>query len=362
MGNWLLLIAFGQGVFLALALIAVRQPQPSRLPARLLAALVLVFALIIGHAWLAGAGRFDQSPRLASAIAPLPLLIGPLLWLHLCSLLRAERARRAWAWHFLPFGLALVAWLPHYLGMAPAAAAGERGALPWYLAGFGLAKAVLIVAYLLPSHRLIAEARQAQTGWALLGPMHALVRGLLVGLLGVAALFVAEAAGLPVPVSSDNAGATVLTLFVYSLALCAMRLPMAPAPATSPAATTKPAPDVGELVPFLDKLRQSMERDEMFRDGELSLEQLASHLALTPHELSRLVNQVCQVSFQEYLNAYRVAALKQAMLAPQNDGATILDLAMAAGFNSKSSLNRVFKQHTGMTPTQFRQQGMVDPG
>lgn len=96
----------------------------------------------------------------------------------------------------------------------------------------------------------------------------------------------------------------------------------------------------------------------MYRDGALTLEQLTHHLALTPHELSQLINQSFQMNLQEFLNGYRVAALQQALRddtsRPADARRTILDLALGAGFNSKSSLNRVFKTHTGMTPTQFR--------
>jgi len=33
---------------------------------------------------------------------------------------------------------------------------------------------------------------------------------------------------------------------------------------------------------------------------------------------------------------------------------TFLELALSAGFNSKSSFNRVFREMTGMTPSQYR--------
>ena len=64
----LLLLAIGQGLFLVGALLV--KPDPSmRLPNRLLASLVLVLVLIIGHAWLGLDGGFARFPALVWAIA-----------------------------------------------------------------------------------------------------------------------------------------------------------------------------------------------------------------------------------------------------------------------------------------------------
>ena len=105
---------------------------------------------------------------------------------------------------------------------------------------------------------------------------------------------------------------------------------------------------------FLASLARCMDGDGLFRNGELTLEQLAEQVAVTPHELSQLINDACGANFQEYLNRYRVEALKSALHDPRHAGDTILDLALASGFNSKSALNRAFKKHTGLTPSEFR--------
>ena len=51
----------------------------------------------------------------------------------------------------------------------------------------------------------------------------------------------------------------------------------------------------------------------------------------------------------------------EALRDPARCESTILDLAMASGFNSKSALNRVFKAHAGMTPGEFRRQEQALP-
>ena len=358
----LLLLAVGQGLFLAASLVL--GPDPAlRLPNRLLAALLLVLVAIIGHAWLGVNARFGDYPQLASAIATLPLLMGPLLWLYLRSLLQGATLSWRSSLHALPFALALLAWAPYYFQPPEwkLALLAGRSHLPWYLAAFGALKALHLAGYLLACYRLIRRGTQAEPTLALVRSLHRLTLWLGGGLAIDAALFAAEVLEWPTPVSSDLWGAVVLIGFVYGLAFYAMRLPLGYQPPLPLAVVTPPSESLlspSERTQFLQKLTDSMEHAQMYRDGALTLEQLAHHLALTPHELSQLINQSFQMNLQEFLNGYRVAALRQALRddtsRPADARQTILDLALGAGFNSKSSLNRVFKTHTGMTPTQFR--------
>lgn len=353
-----LLLAVGQGLFLASSLL-LGPDKALRLPNRLLAVLLLVLVAIIGHAWLGVNGLFGDYPHLTSAIATLPLLVGPLLWLYLRSLLQGATVSWRSGVHGLPFILALLAWAPYYL-QSPEwklALQAARNHLPWYLAAFGALKALHLAGYLLACYRLIRRCSQAEPTRGLVRSLYRLTLWLGAGLTIDAAVFMAEILEWPVPVSSDLWGAAVLIGFVYGLAFYAMRLPLGYQPPLPLAEVSTPSesrlsPD--ERAQFLQKLTHSMEHGQMYRDGALTLEQLAQHLALTPHELSQLINQSFQMNMQEFLNGYRVTALQQAMGDGANAKSTILDLALGAGFNSKSSLNRVFKIHTGKTPTQFR--------
>ena len=356
----LLLLAIGQGLFLGGALL-VRPHSSLRLANRLLAGLVLVLVLIIGHAWLGLDGGFGRFPKLAGAIAPLPLLIGPLLWLYLRAVLHPQGLPR-WAWaHLGPFALALLVWVP-YLVLGPAphmATAPEPNRLPWALGLFGALKSLHLGLYLLLCWRLVAHADSQSPGQPLVQSLRRLTLGLGAGLAVTALLFALEALGLAPPVSSDVAGAVALTGFVYGVAFYAMRLPLGYRPAVLEPGGRQAEPGASLLSPqdtarFLSSLDACMRQDQAYRDGELSLEQLAQRLALTPHELSQLINQSFGMNLSDYLNGFRVTALQAALSDPAQQSATVLELALAAGFNSKSSLNRVFKKHTGQTPTEFR--------
>ncbi|MES3021200.1 MAG: helix-turn-helix transcriptional regulator [Pseudomonadota bacterium] len=358
---WLFVIAGGQGLFLCTSLLTNTRAD-LRVANRLLSALVFVFVLIIAHACLSMQGMFGRYPHAASAIVALPLLIGPLLLLYLRNILDdAPFTGRSWR-HFAPFALALLAWTPYYLQSAEAKLAimQSQTRVPPYIIAFALLKAVHLGAYLIASYRLVARARRAHPEEKLFQGLHRLTLLLGLGIAIDALIFVLENIYPAFPVSSDTFGALVMIGFVYGLAHLAMRMPLdyrpAPLPEPEPA---RPSYAASQLTPddsarYLRELSTCMEVEHAYRDGELSLEALASRIGMSSHEMSQLVNQSCGMNFQEYLNSFRVSELKTAMRDPQLAGASILDLGLAAGFNSKSSLNRAFKKHAGMTPSEFR--------
>lgn len=106
-----------------------------------------------------------------------------------------------------------------------------------------------------------------------------------------------------------------------------------------------------ELVRELETL---MTDKQLYRDGSLTSQTLADALGVTPHLLSQVLNVHVGKSFYAFVNGYRVEALMAALEDPAERGRGVLELALDAGFNSKSTVNSVFKKLTGMTPTQFR--------
>ena len=202
--------------------------------------------------------------------------------------------------------------------------------------------------------------RRAEAGPLVTGLARLMKIWLAGGVLSVAALGI-EFLDIDLPMSGDAVGGLGLMCFVYATALLALRVPLGYRPQAEPAPAPKPRYANSRLSDadrsqFLASLTQCMEGRQLFRDGELSLEQLAAEVAVTPHELSQLINDACGANFQEYLNRYRVAALQRALHDPRQAGDSILDLALASGFNSKSALNRAFKKQTGVTPSEFRGQ------
>jgi putative ABC transport system permease protein len=101
-------------------------------------------------------------------------------------------------------------------------------------------------------------------------------------------------------------------------------------------------------------LKKAMKAGLYYQDPELSLSSLAEKLKLGPHELSRIINTVLKKSFNDFIGEYRVADVVQKMQDPAYDHLTLLGIAFESGFNSKTTFNRTFKQITGKSPVEYK--------
>ncbi|MEM8642276.1 MAG: helix-turn-helix domain-containing protein [Cyanobacteria bacterium P01_G01_bin.54] len=99
------------------------------------------------------------------------------------------------------------------------------------------------------------------------------------------------------------------------------------------------------------QLLQILDYIDAHLDQNLRLESLAQLLDMSQFHFSRLFKQSLGLSPHQYLLQQRIERAKQ--LLKQTDQ-SILDIALAAGFNSHSHLSRQFRQWTGMTPKAYR--------
>lgn len=106
----------------------------------------------------------------------------------------------------------------------------------------------------------------------------------------------------------------------------------------------------------IQRISQWMVSAKPYLQAEINLEQLASQLSLPERTLSRLLNQHFEKNFFEFINDFRLVEAERLLIAKEYEQATILEILMAAGFSSKSTFNALFKQRTGLTPSQYRKQ------
>ena len=84
---------------------------------------------------------------------------------------------------------------------------------------------------------------------------------------------------------------------------------------------------------------------------ELSLSSVARAAGISPGHLSEKFRQITGVNFVDYVNRLRI---EQACARLGNEGARISEIAFDVGFQSLSQFNRVFKQISGKSPTEYR--------
>ena len=105
---------------------------------------------------------------------------------------------------------------------------------------------------------------------------------------------------------------------------------------------------------ILSRLRSIMENEKPYLETGLTLPMLSHMIDVSPHHLSQVLNAKLNKTFFDFVNEYRVAEAKKALVSPEADRFSILGIAMDAGFNSKNAFYSAFKKSTGMTPSQFK--------
>ena len=108
--------------------------------------------------------------------------------------------------------------------------------------------------------------------------------------------------------------------------------------------------DVADLV---NKIRKYMVIKKPYLDRDLTIYNLSDQLRISRHTLSEVINEHMGMNFYNLVNEYRVKEVKQRMKDEDYRQLTILGIAYDSGFNSKSSFNTIFKEKTGLTPSQY---------
>jgi AraC-like DNA-binding protein len=93
--------------------------------------------------------------------------------------------------------------------------------------------------------------------------------------------------------------------------------------------------------------------EKAYRNGKMSLDSLSERLGLKSYQLSGIINNRFGNSFTEFVADYRLEEVKKRLGDPA-ETASILNIAYDAGFGTKASFNRTFKERTGLTPSEFR--------
>jgi len=98
-------------------------------------------------------------------------------------------------------------------------------------------------------------------------------------------------------------------------------------------------------------VRRACELIEHRFTENLRLDVVAREVGVSPSHLSHLFRRQMGLTFTEYLSGRRVIEMKRLLT---NSDLNVTEVLFAAGFQSISQANRVFRANTGMAPREFR--------
>jgi len=101
------------------------------------------------------------------------------------------------------------------------------------------------------------------------------------------------------------------------------------------------------------KIIDYFEEQKGFLNPDLNMDLLSDSLKIPKYQLTEVLNADIGKSFFQFVNFYRVEAVKQMLVDPKNKY-SIEAIGYECGFTSKSSFYTVFKNITGVTPISFR--------
>ena len=109
-----------------------------------------------------------------------------------------------------------------------------------------------------------------------------------------------------------------------------------------------------------NRLLEFMEKEKLYLDPELKLDALAKNLSVSSNHLSQIINEMFNQKFNDFVNRYRVQECIDCIKDKNNGHKTLLRIALECGFNTKATFNSSFKKFTGVTPSQFQKNHLLN--
>ncbi len=149
--------------------------------------------------------------------------------------------------------------------------------------------------------------------------------------------------------------AKVLTIWPAIVGACVWLMQIRPNVFAFPASSTKRQDEQETQSRLHDALAHEMVKERAYLEQRITIPILAKRLGVTQHTLREFINgELGFKNFSDFVNSYRISAVKRALASSENREKSILEIALDHGFNSLSPFNRVFKSQVGVTPREFR--------
>jgi len=97
-----------------------------------------------------------------------------------------------------------------------------------------------------------------------------------------------------------------------------------------------------------------VENNKPYLDRDLNIQELSVMTKIPRHHITQILNEKHRKNFFTFINEYRVKEVIERFSEPKYRNYNILSIALDSGFNSKATFNSIFKNMTGLTPSEYR--------
>jgi AraC-like DNA-binding protein len=379
----LLSVVIGVGITIGLfsAVMAFSIKKENQSPNILLALFLLAVTASICGALLFETNAYRIWPFFIRLNEPFRFLIAPLFWLFVRALTTGKITKK---WYlillFLPFVVDLIFLLPFYRQAAdikiqfatdrfaslnPFEIARDDGA--WFLLIIQYAIYLVVIQKEIARYARRLEENYSSVNDINLQWLRKIISGTLFLCIGIVfiiflmAIWSGLKPSVDLPVPSIRLSPGLISIFLIFFVYKALRQPQifVNTLAYQDQEMARKKYKKSNLTPeearqLLQEIKQYMELEKPYREPELTLQLLSERIQIPVRRLSQVINENTGMNFLHFINNYRVQEIKEQLSNTSFQHKTILDIAFEAGFNSKATFNAAFKELTGLTPKQFR--------
>ena len=323
----------------------------------ILSVLVLLLTFYLLDNLLGMLDFFDTNPHFLHLVTPLWYLFPPLCYFYVKKQMNPEfKWKQEYFFHFIPFLLMLYRFFPFYFLPAEIKLQFFTGELKppgtqFLSIVFVLISPIQLAAYSgfirfkTLKEKSTSNFNPPHLNWLKLFFTIFFLFGLTQSVLMTKWIFTQE-----ITLQFKYVPLALFAFIIYSIAYLAIIQPEA----LFPFKLLKLKKINGEHTKrYAYELVNLVENERLYLNSELKYSEVAARLGISARYLTEVLSRELGKNFKDFINEYRVKEVQQRIQNNEVENLTLYAIALDSGFNSKSSFNRVFKKHTGYTPSEF---------
>jgi len=352
-------IACAQGLFLGLILLS--KSERMNVANKYLATLTLLLALYLFDIFLVFMGFFQNHPQFLYITAPLWYLFPVILFFYIKQTI-GENTVFKWSYliHLLPLVFVMFWFLPFYFltGDIKLEYMNKNRNLPggnFLTFIYYNTSPVQLLTYIFLSLQKLNKATALEQLQAHYKWLYFLATVLMIfGFVQLLSINVFLFSGYTL-VQFKHYPLATFSVLIYTIGYLALIKPniIFPKNIIKLVTSSNSVLTQTQLELYANKIIDVIEREKLYLNPEIKYTSLAEIVGINARYISEVLNRKIGKSFSELINGYRVKEVQKRLLDKSYQHISLLEVAMDSGFNSKSSFNRIFKKHIGITPSEY---------